>query len=122
MSGSLKEVGIIIGEASSSEFLFSSKPSDMPSRWEYLMTYSEEEEDGQTNRVEVVAQIERVMSASQALTKDLDFDIIKKSGSWFSYGDTKLGQGRDAVKQLLADNPELAEEIEKKICEKLQAK
>jgi recombination protein RecA len=49
-------------------------------------------------------------------------EIIKKSGSWFSYGDTKLGQGRDAVKQLLADNPELTEEIEKKIFEKLQAK
>jgi DNA helicase HerA-like ATPase len=78
VSGSLKEVGIIIGEASSSEFLFSSKPEDMPSRWEYLMTYSEEEQDGQTKRVEVVAQIERVMSASQALTKELDFDIIKK--------------------------------------------
>ena len=78
MSGSLKEVGIIIGEASSSEFLFSSKPEDMPSRWEYLMTYSEEEQDGQAKRVEVVAQIERVMSASQALTKELDFDIIKK--------------------------------------------
>jgi DNA helicase HerA-like ATPase len=78
VSGSLKEVGIIIGEASSSEFLFSSKPEDMPSRWEYLMTYSEEEQDGQVKRVEVVAQIERVMSASQALTKELDFDIIKK--------------------------------------------
>jgi DNA helicase HerA-like ATPase len=78
VSGSLKEVGIIIGEASSSEFLFSSKPEDMPSRWEYLMTYSEEEQDGQAKRVEVVAQIERVMSASQALTKELDFDIIKK--------------------------------------------
>jgi recombination protein RecA len=49
-------------------------------------------------------------------------EIIKKSGSWFGYGDTKLGQGRDAVKQLLADNPELTEEIEKKIFEKLQAK
>ncbi len=49
-------------------------------------------------------------------------EIIKKSGSWFSYGDTKLGQGRDAVKQLLADNPELTQEIEKKIFEKLQPK
>jgi DNA helicase HerA-like ATPase len=78
VSGSLKEVGIIIGEASSSEFYFSSKPEDMPSRWEYLMTYSEEEQEGQLKRVEVVAQIERVMSASQALTKELDFDIIKK--------------------------------------------
>ncbi len=43
--------------------------------------------------------------------------IVKKSGSWFSYGDTKLGQGRDAVKQLLEDNPELATEIEGKIFE-----
>jgi len=50
----------------------------MPSRWEYLMTYSDEEMDGQTRRVEVVAQIDRVLSASQALTKELDFDIIKK--------------------------------------------
>jgi len=45
----------------------------------------------------------------------VEADIIKKSGSWFSYGDTKLGQGRDAVKTLLDDNPELAEEIEGKI-------
>jgi recombination protein RecA len=48
-----------------------------------------------------------------------DFGIIKKSGSWFSYGETKLGQGRDAVKKLLVDNPELAEELEVKIREKL---
>jgi recombination protein RecA len=45
----------------------------------------------------------------------VEAEIIKKSGSWFSYGDTKLGQGRDAVKTLLDDNPELAEEIESKI-------
>jgi len=45
----------------------------------------------------------------------VEAEIIKKSGSWFSYGDTKLGQGRDAVKTLLDDNPELAEEIEVKI-------
>jgi recombination protein RecA len=44
-----------------------------------------------------------------------ELNIIKKSGSWYSYGETKLGQGRDAVKQLFADNPELAEEIETKI-------
>ncbi len=50
----------------------------MPSRWEYLMIYSEEELDGTHKQVEVVAQIERVLSASQALTKELDFDIIKK--------------------------------------------
>jgi recombination protein RecA len=49
----------------------------------------------------------------------VDNNIVKKSGSWFSYGDTKLGQGRDAVKQLLLDNPELSEEIENKIKEAL---
>lgn len=47
----------------------------------------------------------------------VDNNIIKKSGSWFSYGETKLGQGRDAVKQLLTDNIELAEELETKIKE-----
>ncbi len=47
----------------------------------------------------------------------VDNNIIKKSGSWFSYEDTKLGQGRDAVKLLLTDNPELAEQIETKLVE-----
>jgi hypothetical protein len=78
VSGSLKEVGVIVGEASSNEFFFSSKPGEMPSRWEYLLTYSEEDVDGTPKQVEVVAQIERVLSASQALTKELDFEIIKK--------------------------------------------
>lgn len=45
----------------------------------------------------------------------VEMNIIKKSGSWFSYGETKLGQGRDAVKKVLQDNPELADELEKKI-------
>ncbi|MEI7501410.1 MAG: recombinase RecA [Bacteroidota bacterium] len=48
-----------------------------------------------------------------------ELNIIKKSGSWFSYGDTKLGQGRDAVKKILQDNPELADELEGKIREVL---
>ncbi len=51
-----------------------------------------------------------------------ELGVIKKSGSWYSYGDTKLGQGRDAVKQLFKDNPELAEEIEKKIKELVKPK
>jgi recombination protein RecA len=50
----------------------------------------------------------------------VDLNIIKKSGSWFSYGETKLGQGRDSVKSLLDDNPELAEEITVKIKEALK--
>ncbi|HHZ65321.1 MAG TPA: recombinase RecA [Flavobacteriales bacterium] len=52
----------------------------------------------------------------------VDNNIIRKSGSWFSYGDTKLAQGRDAVKQLLMDNPELMEEIETNIQEAIAAK
>jgi recombination protein RecA len=50
----------------------------------------------------------------------VEHNIIKKSGSWFSYGETKLGQGRDAVKKLLQDNPELADELEAKIREVLK--
>lgn len=50
----------------------------------------------------------------------VEMNIVKKSGSWFSYGETKLGQGRDAVKQLLVDNPELSDEIEAKIRENLK--
>lgn len=51
-----------------------------------------------------------------------ELNIVKKSGSWYSYGETKLGQGRDAVKQLLCDNPDLAEEIELKIKEHMKVK
>jgi recombination protein RecA len=50
----------------------------------------------------------------------VDYEIVKKSGSWFSYQDTKLGQGRDAVKALLNDNPELMEELEQKIKEAIK--
>ena len=56
----------------------------------------------------------------EILDMGVDLNIIKKSGSWFSYGDTKLGQGRDAVKNLLDDNPELCEELTGKIKEILQ--
>lgn len=58
-----------------------------------------------------------VSKVGEILDLGVEYDIIKKSGSWFSYGDTKLGQGRDAVKGLIADNPELAEELESKIIE-----
>ncbi|MBW1294077.1 recombinase RecA [Aquimarina litoralis] len=50
----------------------------------------------------------------------VDYEIVKKSGSWFSYQDTKLGQGRDSVKSLLNDNPELMEELEEKIKEAIK--
>lgn len=61
-----------------------------------------------------------ISKTGEVLDLGVDMGIIKKSGSWFSYGDTKLGQGRDAVKQLLADNPELSEELEEKIKTELQ--
>jgi recombination protein RecA len=60
-----------------------------------------------------------ISRSGEVLDKAVDLDIVKKAGSWFSYGDTKLGQGRDAVKQMIADNPELSEEIESKIKEAL---
>lgn len=58
---------------------------------------------------------EGISKTGEIIDLAVDKNIIKKAGSWFSYGDTKLGQGRDAVKNLLLDNPELAEEIENKI-------
>ncbi len=65
---------------------------------------------------------EGISRVGELLDLAVEFDIVKKSGSWFSYGDTKLGQGRDAVKNLIADNPELMEELEGKIKEHLKSK
>ena len=62
-----------------------------------------------------------VSKVGEILDLGVEYEIIKKSGSWFSYGDTKLGQGRDAVKSLIGDNPELAEELEGKITEVIKA-
>ena len=58
---------------------------------------------------------EGISRVGEIVDLGVENDIIKKSGSWFSYGDSKLGQGRDAAKTLLQDNPELCEEIEAKI-------
>ncbi|MFP9097671.1 recombinase RecA [Flavobacterium sp. RHBU_24] len=63
---------------------------------------------------------EGVSKTGEILDLAVEFEIIKKSGSWFSYGDTKLGQGRDAVKALIKDNPELADELEIKIKEAIK--
>ena len=65
---------------------------------------------------------EGISKTGELVDLGVELNIIKKSGSWFSYGDTKLGQGRDAVKQLFADNPELADEIEHKIKETMHIK
>ena len=58
---------------------------------------------------------EGISKLGEIIDLGVDLNIIKKSGSWFSYGETKLGQGRDAVKAILKDNPELMDELEAKI-------
>jgi recombination protein RecA len=63
-----------------------------------------------------------ISRVGELIDMGVDLAIVKKAGSWFSYGETKLGQGRDAVKQLLDDNPELMEEIEGKVKAALAAK
>ncbi len=63
---------------------------------------------------------EGISKVGEIIDLGVEKDIIKKSGSWFSYGDTKLGQGREAVKKLIGENPELAEELNTKIREALQ--
>jgi len=64
---------------------------------------------------------EGISKVGEIIDLGVNYEIIKKSGSWFSYNDSKLGQGRDAVKQLLGDNPELMEELETKIRETLNS-
>ena len=63
---------------------------------------------------------EGISKIGEIIDLGVEFGIIKKSGSWFSYGESKIGQGRDAVKQMLLDNPELSEEIEAKIREAIK--
>ena len=64
---------------------------------------------------------EGISKVGEIIDLGVEYEIIKKSGSWFSYGDTKLGQGRDGVKSLLLDNPELFEELDGKIREAINA-
>jgi len=58
---------------------------------------------------------EGISKIGEIIDIGVEKDIIKKSGSWFSYGETRLGQGREAVKKILSDNPDLMEELETKI-------
>jgi len=64
---------------------------------------------------------EGISKTGEILDLGVEYGVVKKSGSWFSYGDTKLAQGRDASKQLIKDNPELAAELEIKITEAIKA-
>jgi recombination protein RecA len=63
---------------------------------------------------------EGISKVGEIIDLGVEYEVIKKSGSWFSYGESKLAQGREAVKQLLTDNTELCDEIEAKIREALQ--
>jgi recombination protein RecA len=63
---------------------------------------------------------EGISKMGEIVDMGVEFGIVQKSGSWFSYNSDKLGQGRDTVKQLLLDNPELSAEIETKIREKIK--
>ena len=65
---------------------------------------------------------EGVSKIGEIVDLGVEHEIIKKSGSWFSYGDTKLGQGREAVKEMLKDNPELCDELEAQIMEAISDK
>jgi recombination protein RecA len=62
-----------------------------------------------------------ISKSGEIVDLGVELNVIQKSGSWFSYNGNKLGQGRDAVKQLIEDNPELSEELEKKIKEKISS-
>ena len=64
---------------------------------------------------------EGISRAGEIIDLGAELGVIKKSGSWYSNNDTKLGQGRDASKQVIMDNPELAEELEGLIFEALKA-
>jgi recombination protein RecA len=63
---------------------------------------------------------EGISKVGEIIDMGVELGIINKSGSWYSYGTDKLGQGRDGVKQIMTDNPEMANEIEGKIREKIK--
>jgi recombination protein RecA len=65
---------------------------------------------------------EGISKVGEVIDLGVELNILKKSGSWFSYGETRLGQGRDSVKSIIQDNPELMEELEQKIKDTLGQK
>jgi hypothetical protein len=73
-----KKVGFIVGEATTDLFYFASKIDDYPPKWEYLMVLSKEIVDGQEKEVQVLAQVERIVSASQFLSREVDFDALTR--------------------------------------------
>ncbi|MBS7623427.1 ATP-binding protein [Candidatus Bathyarchaeota archaeon] len=73
-----KKVGVIVGEATTDMFYFASSIDDYPPKWEYLMVLSNEIADGEIREVQVLAQVERIVSASQVLSREVDFDAINR--------------------------------------------
>jgi len=73
-----RQVGIIVGEAGSNEFYFVSKTEDYPPKWEYLAVYSQEEINGELREVPVVSQVERIVTASQALSIEADIEAVMR--------------------------------------------
>jgi len=65
---------------------------------------------------------EGISKSGEIVDLGVQYNIIKKSGSWFSYGETRLGQGRETVRKLIIDNPELSQELETKIVEAITGK
>jgi recombination protein RecA len=63
---------------------------------------------------------EGISKIGEIIDLGVEYNIIKKAGSWFSYGETKLGQGKESVKNIIADNPEMALELETKIIEAIE--
>jgi len=74
----LKEAGIIVGEATSAEFFFASEVEDYPPKWEYLVVFSREPVSGELKEVAVLAQVERIVSASQALSLGADIEALRR--------------------------------------------
>ena len=64
---------------------------------------------------------EGISKLGEIIDMGVEYDVLQKSGSWYSYEGTKLGQGREGVKEILKDNPEMANEVEKKIRDKIAA-
>ena len=64
---------------------------------------------------------EGISKLGEIIDMGVEYDVLQKSGSWYSYEGTKLGQGREGVKDILKDNPEMANEVEKKIRDKIAA-
>ncbi len=105
VSNGLKETGIIVGEATSTEFYFASDSNNMPSKWEYIVINSQERVGNEFRPVQVLAQVDTVASQSLTLTKDLDIEAIRRIKA-ADIADLKLW-GRARILGYLSDQKEI---------------